>query len=455
MNNQSVYRKNNIFARLGLMLIALLFSLSLVACGSPSATTISNNANTTSAAATTAASTATTVGSTTTNAASTTNAATTSSAAAATTAAAARPNTSADQIESNTVVGVVQKVSPAVVTIYNKTSSSPINRNVPGGRNAAPTPGSSGDGSSNNFRTQGIGSGVIFSDQGYIITNAHVVEGEQSVSVAYNNGKQVVPAKVVGVDTTGDIAVLKVEGTVPAVAKFGDSSKLQIGETVIAIGAALGDFRNSVTKGVVSGLNRTLDNTPSVYVQTDTPINHGNSGGPLLNLQGEIIGINTAVLRSTPSATGVGGDVAEGLGFSIPSNIAKNLADQLVSKGSVTRPYFGISYQMITPAIAGTVLRGGTTVPAVEGAWISSSTTSATGTSRSAGVVAGSPADKAGLKENDVITAINDVPLNDNNPLVSAVLSYKPGDTIKLSVQRGNQTLTVNLTLAERPQNLN
>jgi 2-alkenal reductase len=279
------------------------------------------------------------------------------------------------------------------------------------------------------------------------VTNAHVVEGEQGITVAFDNGKQVVTAKVVGADTDGDIAVLKIDGPVPAVAKFGDSSKLQIGETVIAIGAALGDFRNSVTKGVVSGLNRTLDSSPTVYVQTDAPINHGNSGGPLLNLQGEIIGINTAVLRSTPSSVGAGSDVAEGLGFAIPSNTVRTLSDQLINKGSVTRPYFGITYQMITPAIAGSSIGGGTTVPAVEGAWVHGT--------RGSGIVSGSPAERAGLKDNDVITAINGVALNDNNPLINAVLTYKPGDTVKLTVQRGNQTVTLSLTLGERPKNLN
>lgn len=449
--------------RFGLTLVALLLSLSLAACSTTSTATpapATTNAATTSAPATTntdntsAASTSTPTNASNSSASATTVAATTATATTATkaastttqpatTAAATTGNLSADQVESNTVVGVVQQISPAVVTVYNKARVT--NRTGFGGTNnrtqATPTPAP--DGTDPSLRTQGIGSGVIISDQGYIVTNAHVVEGEQGISVAFNNGKKVVTAKVVGVDTVGDIAVLKVEGSVPAVARFGDSSKLQVGETVIAIGAALGDFRNSVTKGVVSGINRTLDTSPSVYVQTDAPINHGNSGGPLLNLKGEIIGINTAVLRSTPGATGSSGDVAEALGFAIPSNMAKLLSDQLISKGQVSRPYFGITYQMITPAIAGTTVQG-TSVPAVEGAWIYSSR----GTS---GVVSGSPADKAGLKNNDVITAINGVPLNDNNPLVSVTLNYKPGDTVKLTVQRGDQTLTLNLTLGERP----
>jgi 2-alkenal reductase len=462
-----------------LLLVALLLSLALAACGS---TTPTSPANSTTSAATTAPATteAATTSTSATNA-STTVAATTrssgttaaasgsggASAAAATatvnnsnaspsarvttppatTGTNASPNTSlsADQVESNTVVGVVNSVSPAVVTVYNKARSGV--RTGTGTNRNQPTPTPAPDGSDPGLRTQGIGSGVIINDQGYIVTNAHVVEGEQGISVAFNNGKKVVTAKVVGVDKTGDLAVLKVDGPVPAVAKFGDSSKLQVGETVIAIGAALGDFRNSVTKGIVSGLNRTVDNSPSVYVQTDTPINHGNSGGPLLNLRGEIVGINTLVVRSTPDSIGSGStDVAEGLGFAIPSNTAKLISDQLISKGSVSRPYFGITYQMITPAIAGTTV-GGASVPAVEGAWIYSSR-------GASGVVSGSPADKAGLKNNDVITAVDGITLNDNNPLVNVMLNYKPGDTIKLTVQRNNQTLTLSLTLGERPSDL-
>lgn len=461
MQNQNyirTIRKPGLLSRIGLSLIALLLSLSLVACGNAAYTT--TDPPTTNAATTVAATSA----ATTTSASATTAAATTASNSATTVAASATATkgsasvsqpvqqataaaTSTDQIESNTVVGVVQKLSPAVVTVYNKARITGRTGTTGGNNNnrLQPTATPAPDGTDPSLRTQGIGSGVIISDQGYIVTNAHVVEGEQGISVAFNNGQKVVTAKVVGVDTVGDIAVLKIDGAVPAVAKFGDSSKLQVGETVIAIGAALGDFRNSVTKGVVSGLNRTLDTSPSVYVQTDAPINHGNSGGPLLNLKGEIIGINTAVLRSTPGATGSSGDVAEALGFAIPSNTAKLLSDQLISKGQVARPYFGITYQMITPAIAGTTIQG-TSVPAVEGAWIYSSR----GT---AGIVSGSPADKAGLKNNDVITAVDGITLNDNNPLVSVILNYKPGDTVKLTVQRGDQTLNLNLTLGERPAN--
>jgi 2-alkenal reductase len=391
----------------------LLLSLFLAACGT------SNNTATIPAT--------TTAAGTTTAEVNTTTAASTTIRTATTAAATVTPALSVDQVESNSVVSVVKNASPAVVTVYNKATRTQTGSSV----------------------TRGTGSGAIISADGYIITNAHVVKGEQGITVAFNNGQKVVTAKLVGTDEEGDIAVLKVDSPVPAVLKFGDSSKLEVGETVVAIGAALGDFRNSVTKGVVSGINRTIpgDTSPSVYVQTDAPINSGNSGGPLLNLRGEIVGINTAVVRRSPSSTGGASDDAEGLGFAIPSNLAKLLGDQLITKGSVSRPYFGIRYQMITPAIAGTTLPG-LNIPEIEGAWLSSRGTQPA-------IVPNGPADKAGLKENDIVTAINGEALNDLNPLMTATMKYKPNETITLTVQRGKDILTLKLTLAERPRDLN
>ncbi len=404
----------------------LLLTLLLAACSDNNKPTATTSLTTTTEAQ---ATTSTAVSATTSTAGGAATATVTKGATTASTTSSSSATATTDQVESNSVVGVVKKVSPAVVTIYNKAvRTGPQNSEV----------------------TRGTGSGVIISQDGYILTNAHVVQGAQGLTVAFNNGQILAQARLIGADTEGDIAIIKVDDKVPAVASFGDSSKLEVGETVVAIGAALGDFRNSVTKGVVSGINRTIpgDTSPTVYIQTDAPINHGNSGGPLLNLRGEIIGINTAVLRSTgPSGTTANAnqDLAEGLGFAIPSNTAKMLGDQLIANGSVSRPYFGIRYQMITPAIAGTTLQG-LTIPTVEGAWINSRG------SRQPAIVVGSPADKAGLKEDDVITSIDGVALNDNNPLITAILKYKPNDTINLKVQRGTQTLTMPLTLVERPK---
>ncbi len=434
-------------AALSLLLVTLLLSLSLVACGSDNLNDTRSLLTTTQAATTVAG---------TTQAA--TNAATTAAASnAATTAATSQQSqqvsqpgapvaqTATDQAESNSVVDVVKRINPAVVTVYNKTNHVPIRGQVPGNNRATPTPSTGNDGQSGSYVVQGIGSGVIISADGYIVTNNHVVDGQDNLTVALNDGKTTVPAKLIGKDKLGDIAVLKIDAPVPAYAKWAD--RVDVGETVVAIGSALGNFRNSVSKGVISGLNRTLpgDTSTTAYLQTDAAINHGNSGGPLLNLRGEIVGINTAVVRSTGEGQSGSTDVAEGLGFAIPASVAKLLADQLVSKGQVSRPYFGITYQMITPADAGSLTASGRTVPNVEGAWVNR-----TGSNQPS-VVAASPAEKAGLKDNDVITAIDGVPLNDNNPLVNVILKYKPNDTVKLTVQRGTQTLTLNLTLGERP----
>lgn len=460
-SSRTVHLSRNL---LGLLLSTILLSLSLVACGGDTPTGDTRTLDTTippgttaagavTAAPTTAAAPVTpTIEATAANPATVTPlpATTTAAIAGQPTAAAASPTpaapangaVSADQAESNTVVEVVKKVSPAVVTVYNKSRYNPTTRRVLPNQ---PTPGADSQTGSDGLVVQGIGSGVIISQDGYIVTNNHVVDGQDGLAVALNDGKTTIDAKLVGRDTVGDLAILKINGPVPAFATFAD--KAEVGETVIAIGAALGNFRNSVSKGIVSGLNRTLPSDNGVYIQTDAAINHGNSGGPLLNLKGEIVGINTAVLRSTGSSTRSQNgayDVAEGLGFAIPSNVVKFVSDQLISKGSVTRSYFGITYQMITPAEAGTLNVNGRPFPAVEGAWINS----ANGAS---GVLKGGPAEKAGLKDNDVITAIDGQPLNDNNPLVNVILGHKPGDTIKLTVQRGDQVLTIDLTLGERP----
>lgn len=444
-----------------MLLSVVMLSLSLIACGSNSTTGDTRTLDATAAPSGATPSATETVASTTalatTDPALTTASTATSTPLPATTTAAiaGQPATAistpaasssgtnaSDQLESNSVVEVVKKVGPAVVTVYNKSKYNPTTRRVIPNQ---PTPGADSQSGTNGLVVQGIGSGVIVSSDGYIVTNNHVVDGQEGLAVALNDGKTTVTAKLIGRDVTGDLAVLKIEGPVPGFTKFAD--KAEVGETVVAIGAALGNFRNSVSKGVISGLNRTLPSDNGVYVQTDAAINHGNSGGPLLNLRGEVVGINTAVLRSTGSSTRSQNgtyDIAEGLGFAIPANVAKYVSDQLISKGKVTRSYFGISYQMITPAEAGTLSVNGRAFPQVEGAWINSS-------GGGSGIVKDGPAEKAGLKDNDVITTVDGQPLNDNNPLVNVILGHKPGDTLKLTVQRGDQVLTLNITLGERP----
>lgn len=324
-------------------------------------------------------------------------------------ASAIAPPLSVDQ----PYVAVVQKAGPAVVTVVNQ---------------MAPTRTGFGGIS----QPEALGSGVIIDKDGDIVTNNHVIQGSNSLQVIFSDGRKV-NAKLVGRDSISDLAVLKVNTDVPAVAEFGDSTKLEPGEQVVTIGSALGNFRNTVTHGIVSGLDRTLSDSSgpglSGLIQTDAPINHGNSGGPLLNLQGEVIGINTAVVRST----GMGGDVAEGLGFAIPSETVKQITQQLITNGTVPRPYLGVSYAELSPQVASYYGIG-----ADQGALINS-------------VEPGSPADKAGLKPGDVITAIDNQKLDEEHSLAGTLLEYKIGDAVKLTVTRNGSSVTLTASLDSRP----
>lgn len=205
-----------------------------------------------------------------------------------------------------------QQAGPAVVTVVNNMEVT--------------TRGRFG---SSTQTAEALGSGVIISTDGYIVTNQHVVDSQQSLEVIFSDGTRVA-ATLIGEDAANDIAVIKVDVDVPAVANLGNSDALEPGQPVVAIGTALGDFQNTVTTGIISGLHRQLDGTTAAtqdMIQTDAAINHGNSGGPLLDLEGNVIGINTAVVRSDPAA----GDVAEGLGFAIPSNTVETIVNTLIA----------------------------------------------------------------------------------------------------------------------------
>jgi serine protease Do len=273
------------------------------------------------------------------------------------------------------------------------------------------------------------GSGFFITDRGYILTNNHVVEGTKEVSIVLSDGSEQ-KATIVGTDPYSDIAVLKTDGKVPAIAALGNSDGLNPGESVIAIGSPLGNFKNTVTVGVVSATGRSID-TGNGYqiedlIQTDAAINHGNSGGPLVNLAGEVIGINTLIVRNTGS-----GDVAEGLGFAIPVNTAQAVAQQIIQKGYFARPYLGISFQPINPDIA---LRYN--LPSQWGVYITR-------------VSSGSPASQAGLQEGDIITKVGDVTLDETHSYVNTLFTFKPGDQINLEVVRGNDHVQVQVTLGE------
>ncbi|GAB4399111.1 MAG: trypsin-like peptidase domain-containing protein [Anaerolineales bacterium] len=273
------------------------------------------------------------------------------------------------------------------------------------------------------------GSGVIFSADGYILTNNHVVEGTYKIWVELSNGTQL-PVQLVGRDLFTDIAVLKAEGEMPAVAPLGNAETLKPGETVIAIGSPLGTFKNTVTVGVISATGRVLDTGQGYQMenllQTDAAINRGNSGGPLINLAGEVIGINTLIVRGNSST------VAEGLGFAVPSNTAALIAAQLIAHGFVARPYVGIEWQAITPNIA---RRYG--LPVSWGAYVTA-------------VAANSPAMQAGLQRGDIIVQIGERTINENTSYINALYQYKPGQTVVFQVQRENQRLNIEITLTEQ-----
>jgi len=273
------------------------------------------------------------------------------------------------------------------------------------------------------------GSGVFISKEGYILTNNHVVEGTQEVTIVLFDGSQA-KATIVGTDIFADLAVLKVEGRVPVVAPLGNSDMLNPGETVIAIGSPLGDFKNTVTVGVVSATGRSIDTGRGYQIegliQTDAAINQGNSGGPLLNLAGEVVGINTLVVRGSG-----GGAVAEGLGFAIPVNMARAVADQIIQKGYFSRPYLGIRWQSITPGIAATY-----NLPVEWGIYVTE-------------VFAGSPAGNASLQQGDIITRIGDISLDETHSFINALFLYKPGDQVVVELVRDGKSLQLQVTLGE------
>jgi 2-alkenal reductase len=319
------------------------------------------------------------------------------------------------------VVQAVKQVSPAVVTVINtlKADAQPSDAQ----RNPFPFP-------QQDQAQRASGSGVIISQDGYIVTNNHVIENQGSLAVLFADGSRH-EASLVGADPLQDLAVIKISDPVPAVAALGDSTALQPGQTLIAIGSPLGDFKNSVTVGVVSALNRSVPGSSMEgLIQTDAAINHGNSGGPLVDLRGEVIGINTLVVRGS----GITPDQAEGLGFAIPSQTVKTVSDQLIADGKIAYPFLGVSYGMIDAELAAE-----NNLPVQNGALIGE-------------VQPNQPAAKAGLQEGDIITALDGLKLGSDTSLRGALLQRKPGDTVKLEVLRNGQTLTFDVTLTTRPE---
>jgi 2-alkenal reductase len=279
------------------------------------------------------------------------------------------------------------------------------------------------------FMPTSTGSGAIISTDGYIVTNNHVIEGASRLRVLYADGT-IHDATLIGTDPLNDIAVIQVTDPVPTIMVLGDSDALRQGEPVVAIGSPLGSYRNTVTVGVVSALNRNVGNdAPEGLIQTDAAINNGNSGGPLLNARGEIIGINTLVVRGSSSSM----DTAQGLGFAVPSTIVRKIAEQIVAYGEVRYPFLGISYGMVTPDIVESEQ-----LSVKQGAFVS-------------GVTDGGPAQAAGILPGDVILTIDGVRLGETDSLRGVLLRYNPGDTVALTVLRGDKELQFSITLAVRP----
>jgi serine protease Do len=345
------------------------------------------------------------------------------------------------------VVEAVKKVSPAVVSIT-------ISKNVPIIEQCPYNPFSDlppefqqffGDQypqfyepceKGTKLQEVGSGSGFIISSNGLILTNKHVVlDRKASYTVFTNDGKKY-DAKVLARDPSQDLAVLKIEGSGFPIVELGDSDTLELGQTAIAIGNALGEFRNTVSVGVISGLARTvtasgggLTETIHGVIQTDAAINPGNSGGPLINLMGQVIGINTAM------ASG-----ANNIGFAIPINRAKRDIESVKTSGEIQAAFLGVRYLILTPEIAkkqklpvedGALLRGSNDGPAVE---------------------PNSPAEKAGIQAEDIIIEVNAKKITQENPLGAVISQFGVGDTITLKIIRGGKEITVQTTLAKRPE---
>ncbi len=332
--------------------------------------------------------------------------------------------TAAFQDETMTTVELVEQVNPAVVTVYNLTTL----ENELGQEQVIP---------------QGTGTGFIIDEEGHIVTNWHVVTGGEEFAVALADGTTV-EAELIGIDPRDDLAVVKIDPeSVSATVPLGDSDALQPGQPVVAIGSPLGSFTNTVTAGIVSGLDRdgfggqrgaNCQNYANL-IQHDAAINPGNSGGPLFNAQGEVIGVNTLGL---PQA---GGSIVQGLFFAVPSNLVADVAQQLIETGTISAPFLGISQREVDPGSAATLgldIAGSTYVFDVS---------------------SGTPAEEAGILPDDIIIAIDGQELNEALGLSDILLEYEAGDTVELTVLRADSSgeseeVTVELTFGTVPESV-
>jgi len=320
--------------------------------------------------------------------------------------------------ESSATIAVAAKVSPAVVRIT--------------------VTGANANGNLGVIPPTGVGSGVIFDSNGWILTNHHVVEGGEKFDVELKDGRILV-GTVYGIDTLTDLAIVKVNATGLPTATTGESDALKVGQLVVAIGSPLGTYSNSVTSGIVSAKGRsiTTDGNQSLsnLIQTDAAINPGNSGGPLLDAGGNVVGINTAIASNS-----------NGIGFAIPIDIARPIMAQAVAGQPLSRPYMGIHFVSITRKLA-----DAQKLPVRVGALVGGF--DANGQAAS-GVEPGKPADLGGVKDGDIVTSINGKVIDEEHPLDATLAQFSPGDTVSVDVLRNGQHVTLQVTLGTRPSGL-
>ncbi len=312
------------------------------------------------------------------------------------------------------IADIADKVSKSVVSIITSTKT----RGFYGGT----------------YDSSAAGTGIIATSDGYILTNKHVINGADKVTVILDDGTTYEDVEVVATDPLDDVAYLKIKGVSDlTAAKLGDSKTIQVGQQVIAIGNALGEYQNTVTSGIISGTGRSVTasdgsgynvETLTDMIQTDAAINSGNSGGPLVNAAGEVIGINTATSTT-----------AENMGFAIPISSAKGMLNQLIESGKAERAYVGVYTIQITPEVAKAY-----NLPVSNGEYLYSS-------SSYSAIIKGSPAEKAGLRDKDIITAINGIKIGTAGTVSDLIGEYKPGDTVQFTVIREGNETAINVTL--------
>jgi S1-C subfamily serine protease len=360
--------------------------------------------------------------------------------------------TSKDSVlpEDSAVIATVDKASPAVVSVVISQDVPKLQRslNTPFGFPFFMMPQQNNQGGDTNGggsdttaptekQTIGQGSGFIVSADGVIVTNKHVVESATAeYTVITTDGKEF-KAKVLARDPNRDIAVLKIDAKDLPFLEFGNSDEIKVGQTVVAIGNSLGEFSNTVSKGIISGLKRDLvagsdaggSEHLSNIIQTDAAINPGNSGGPLLDISGKVIGVNVAMAQG-----------AQSIGFSLPANQIKKIIDQVQSTGKITTAFLGVRYILLTPEI-----QKANSLPMDHGALILRGDKMT-----DFAVIPGSPADKAGLMENDIILEIGGVKIDSDHQISDLVADHQPGDTLQFSVWHKGETKTITVTLAEK-----